>query len=78
MLADVATVVSALPADVVAQTTQVTASTIDHIVIELADGRQIVWGNASLSDEKAALLPVLLAQPGTVFDVSAPGHPAIR
>lgn len=49
MLADVATVVSALPADVVAQTTQVTASTIDHIVIELADGRQIVWGNASLS-----------------------------
>ena len=66
------------PADVVAQTTQVTASTIDHIVIELADGRQIVWGNASLSDEKAALLPVLLAQPGTVFDVSAPGHPAIR
>lgn len=78
MLADVATTVAALPPDVIAQTGQVSASTIDHIVIELTDGRQIVWGSSAQSAEKAALLPVLLAQQGTVFDVSAPGHPAIR
>lgn len=78
MLADVATVVQALPADVAGQVTRVTAATLDHIVLDLADGRQIVWGNAEQSSQKAALLPVLLAQPGTVYDVSAPGHPAIR
>ncbi|NLA30061.1 MAG: FtsQ-type POTRA domain-containing protein [Propionibacterium sp.] len=78
MLADIAATVGALPADVVEQTSQISAATIDQIVIELADGRQIVWGNSGQAELKAALLPVLLAEPGTVFDVSSPGHPAIR
>lgn len=77
MLADVATVVGALPADVVEQTEQVEAPTIDHIVVQLADGRAIVWGSAEKSEQKAALLPILMAMPGNVFDVSVPSHPAV-
>ena len=61
MLADVATTVAALPPDVIAQTGQVSASTIDHIVVLLVDGRSIVWGNADNSAEKTAVLPALLA-----------------
>ncbi|GAA2181960.1 FtsQ-type POTRA domain-containing protein [Brooklawnia cerclae] len=78
MLGDVATVVGALPADVAAGTDHVEADTIDHIVVFLADGRQIVWGNADKSSEKAALLPTLMGMEATVIDVSVPSHPAIR
>lgn len=78
ILADVATVVAALPAEVAEQTEMVTAVTIDHIVISLADGRQIIWGNATKSAEKATVLGALLTQPGTIYDVSAPGYPAVR
>ncbi len=78
LLADVATVVAALPPDVAAITEQLSTASIDNIVVTLTDGRLIVWGNASQSAEKAALLPVLLAQPGNVYDISVPSHPAIR
>ncbi len=78
MLADVATVVAALPPQVAEATERVEASTIDHIVVLLVDGRSIVWGNADNSAEKTAVLPALLAMSGTVLDVSVPSHPAIR
>ena len=76
--ADVATVVAALPPQVAEATERVEASTIDHIVVLLVDGRSIVWGNADNSAEKTAVLPALLAMSGTVLDVSVPSHPAIR
>lgn len=78
ILADLATVVSALPIEVVDQVERIDAPTIDSIVVLLTDGRSIVWGNADRSAEKAALLPTLLAMPGSVFDVSVPSHPAVR
>ncbi|NLH71033.1 MAG: FtsQ-type POTRA domain-containing protein [Brooklawnia sp.] len=78
MLADVATVVAALPPQVAEATERVEASTIDHIVVLLVDGRSIVWGNADKSDEKSAVLLALLDMPGTVLDVSVPSHPAIK
>ncbi len=59
-------------------TEQLSTASIDNIVVTPTDGRPIVWGNASQSAEKAALLPVLLAQPGNVYDISVPSHPAIR
>lgn len=77
-LADVATVVAALPADVVELVGHLEATTLDHIVVLLVDGRSIVWGSAEKSTEKAALLASLLAMPGTVIDVSVPSHPAIK
>lgn len=78
LLADVATVVAALPSDVTDQTERLEAATVDSIVILLVDGRTIIWGNASQSAEKAALLPTLLAMPGSSYDVSVPSHPAVR
>lgn len=78
LLADVATVVAALPAEVIEQTERLEASSVDSIVVLLVDGRTIVWGNASQSAEKAALLPTLLAIEGTSYDVSVPSHPAVR
>lgn len=78
MLADVATVVQAMPPQVLEATDHIEADTIDHIVVLLADGRTVVWGNAGKSAEKAQVLPALLNMPGTVFDVSVPSHPAVR
>lgn len=78
LLRDVATVARALPPEVAEQTGQLEATTVDHIVVVLVDGRRIVWGNAERSGEKAAMLPTLLAMSGTVIDVSAPSHPTVR
>lgn len=77
MLADVATVVQAMPSQVAEATEHVEATSIDNIVVLLADGRSIVWGNAEKSAQKAEVLPALLDMPGTVFDVSVPSHPAV-
>lgn len=77
LLADVATVVAALPETVLAQTERLEATSVDHIVVLLVDGSTVVWGNSAQSAEKGALLPTLLAMPGTVYDVSVPSHPAI-
>jgi len=78
LMADVATVVGHLPAELLARVHEMTAATRDQIVLTLDDGRQIVWGSAADSELKASVIVVLLLQPGTVYDVSAPGHPAIR
>lgn len=78
LLRDVATMVSALPPEITEQVDRVAATSIDHLVIYLIDGRIVVWGNAEKSAEKAALLPTLLAMAGNVFDISVPSHPAIR
>lgn len=78
LLRDVATMILALDPDLAVQVDRVEATSIDHLVIYLVDGRQIVWGNAEQSAEKAALLLTLLKMTGTVIDVSVPGRPAIR
>ncbi len=78
MLRDVATVISALPPSVVQATTEVTADSVDHIVIHLDGGRLLVWGSAEQSDVKAQVAAALLVTQASVYDVSAPSHPATR
>ena len=78
LLAGVAQVLDALPPDILKSLSTVSAATPDQITLYLTDGRQIVWGSAEQSDLKAQVIAVLLKQPGTIYDVSAPGHPAIR
>ncbi|HEY4005897.1 MAG TPA: FtsQ-type POTRA domain-containing protein [Pseudonocardia sp.] len=46
--------------------------------LRLADGKQVLWGSAENSPRKAAVLAVLLTQPGSSYDVSAPDLPTIR
>lgn len=76
--ADLAVVIGALSAETIEQTTTITWHTQDSIVLALADGRQINWGSATQSEEKAALLPTLLGMEASWIDVSVPSHPAIR
>lgn len=65
-------VVEALPADLPVPVTAIRAESPYRVVLQLADERSVVWGDCSSSVRKAAVLPVMLAQPGTVFDISDP------
>ena len=78
MLADVATVVLALPEDLAVQVTQIVASSVDQIILSFDNGKQVIWGSADESDLKAQVLPHLLPLEGTYIDISSPGNPAIR
>jgi cell division protein FtsQ len=74
-LREAALVVAALPADLAAQVDHVAVRTVDEISLALHDERTVEWGSAEQSDEKAAVLAVLLKQPATHFDVSVPAQP---
>jgi len=48
------------------------------VTLRLTGGKQVRWGSADDAARKAAVLTALLTQPGTIFDVTAPGLPTIR
>lgn len=77
-LREAATVVAALPDDLASRVDFVAVETIDLITLNLRDGRQVVWGSADESDLKAQVIDRLLAEKGTVYDVSVPGSPTVR
>lgn len=78
-LEEVASVVSALPADLAARVDHVTVETIDQITLVLRDGRQVLWGSADESELKAQVLDKLLvSQQAGVYDVSVPSSPTTR
>lgn len=77
-LAEAAKVAGALPASLNRQMKVLRVRTVDDIILDMRNGKQIVWGSAGRSDLKAQVLPVLLKQPGTVYDVSAPSLPTVR
>lgn len=76
-LRGVAALLNALPAEVQAQIASVDATKTNRITVNLSDGRQVVWGNVNAPAEKATVLVAILNQPGQVYDVSVPSHPAI-
>ena len=49
-----------------------------HIRLELRGDREIIWGDATDNDAKAVAAATLLAQPGSVIDVSAPQFATVR
>lgn len=71
-------VVEALPAGLPSGVQAVRAESPYRVVLRLADQRSVVWGDCSNSARKAAVLPVMLAQPGTVFDISDPSMVTVR
>ena len=77
-LAEAAEVVDSLPADLAARVDYIAVGTVDSIRLRLRNGREIFWGSADDSAEKAAVVEVLLRQDASVYDVSAPGQPTIR
>jgi cell division protein FtsQ len=77
-LAEAARVVTSLRADIAARVDRVEVETIDRIRLRLASGRTVMWGSAEDSEEKAAVLAVLLEQKAQEIDVSVPGRPTTR
>ncbi|MHA7270363.1 cell division protein FtsQ/DivIB [Arthrobacter sp. HLT1-20] len=84
-------VLANLPQSILGQLANASAKSPDAVELQLADGRKVVWGNASDMVLKAQVLEALLnapaptAVPGKpapvpakVFDVSAPRHPVTR
>jgi cell division protein FtsQ len=77
-LAEAARVVTSLRADISARVDKVEVESVDRIRLRLAGGRTVMWGSAEDSEQKAAVLAVLLDQPGNEIDVSVPGRPTTR
>lgn len=74
----VATVAVALPSAVRGRIASVQALDPKAITLLLNDGRVVRWGSAARSMDKARVLPALLRQPGTQFDVTDPDQPFSR
>ena len=80
LLADVATVVGALPERITAKVQRVTAQTRDSIIVVTGENTKIVGGSADSSSLKGQVADTLTtAQPAcAVVDVSSPTHPTTR
>jgi cell division protein FtsQ len=74
----VATVASALSAKLRAHVASIQALDPNAITLLLTDGRVVAWGSVERSAEKARILPVLLQQKGSQFDVTDPARPFSR
>ena len=77
-LVEGAQVVSVLDAEVTGLVDHVEVRTVDQIVLHLRDGRQVRWGSAEQSEDKAEVLLALLSRKAQVYDVSVPGAPTTR
>lgn len=81
-------VLAALPKDLRAQVTKISASTPSDVSLKVEasgddDGakartKTVVWGDAEDSELKAEVTATLLDQPGTTIDVSSPVAPITR
>ncbi|GAA1692167.1 FtsQ-type POTRA domain-containing protein [Fodinicola feengrottensis] len=72
------TVSQALSPALKSQVASITAPSPSQVTLNLTGGRTVVWGDASQSEEKAAVLAVLLKRPGKKYDVSAPSVVTVR
>jgi len=73
-----AKVVDALPPRIAGRVDAVDVASVDEIKLVLRSGRNVVWGSAEDSAQKAEVLAVLLKQPGNQIDVTVPGRPTTR
>jgi cell division protein FtsQ len=67
-----AAVAAELPGSVAGKVTLITAGSTESVTLRLSDGRTVLWGGTDRAVDKARLLPALLGQPGTYFDLSDP------
>jgi cell division protein FtsQ len=79
LLAEVATVAAALPAKMRGKADRIIANSRDHIVLILASGARVTWGNAEDSELKAQVVTALLKRQPRLssIDVSSPHNPAV-
>lgn len=70
-------VLAAMPAQLKPILASISAQSPGSVTFGLTTGKIVVWGDASDSAHKAAVLAALLSQPGSTYDVSAPDLPTI-
>jgi cell division protein FtsQ len=70
-------VLTELPEWLRVQVRSIAAKSPADVVLSLGDGREVRWGGVEEGDRKAAVLRLLLTQPGKVYDVSSPALPTI-
>jgi cell division protein FtsQ len=78
LVRDAVSVLAALTAQLREALVEVAVSGPAGIELRLADDRVVIWGDATENDVKAGVADALLAQEGTVIDVSAPDVVTIR
>ena len=78
VLLTLARVADELPVEVAEQGSVIRATSVDSVVVELADKRRVVWGSAEDGALKADVLVPLLKVKAVEYDVSAPTHPTTR
>lgn len=71
------TVIASLPREVSVLVDHLELAGVDDISLALRDGREVRWGSADASADKAKVLVALLSQEGRVIDVSVPGAPTV-
>lgn len=74
----VCTVAAALSPQLRAQVASIQAFDPTAITLLMTDQRVVRWGSAERSAEKALILPTLLRQPGSQFDLTNPDQPFSR
>ncbi len=73
---EAASVVAALPDDLVRSVKRLTATSMDSITLRLKDDSEVAWGSAAESARKVQVLSVLLDRvKAKVYDVSVPEEP---
>lgn len=75
-LAEGAAVVAALPDEIAAKVNYAEVLSVDRITLRLRDGREVVWGSAEDSEQKAEVLAAMLRHDARVYDVSVPSRPS--
>ena len=67
-------VIGALKAPIRATVASLTVRSAYSVVLNLKDGRTVIWGSPDDSARKMQVLPAVLAQPGRVYDISDPTY----
>ncbi len=70
-------VLAAVPSQLRPQLVSIGARTPGGVRFTLTTGKTVIWGDATDSARKGAVLAALLSQPGKVYDVSAPDLPTV-
>lgn len=71
-------VLRSLPPEVRKLLVRIVAPTAEQVVLVLRDRRLVIWGGANDAAAKGEVVRILLARPGRVIDVSAPGLATVR
>ncbi len=67
-----------LPPTLLASVVAIVARSDYDVELRLSDGRTVLWGSTADLARKVQVLPAVLAQPGTVFDITDPTMVSVR